>query len=79
MTDITRHNAKIEVNGAVAADGANAVAVVIPQMGVVEGAKAQVRAANAVSVQVSISDITVTVTPSGDAGSGYYHLTAWGY
>jgi hypothetical protein len=79
MTDITRQNAKVDIWGTVACDGANAVAVVIPQMMALEGAAVTGRAANAVAVKTAVSGITLTITPAGNMGAGYYDIHAWGY
>lgn len=79
MTDITQHNAKIHVHGVVATNTTNPVAVVIPQLGVLEGATVSVKAANAVAVKTAVSGITLTTTPAANPGSGYYEIHAWGY
>ena len=81
MTDITRYNAKTVVKGEVATNAGTAVAVVIPQLGAIEGAVVTVGAAgNAVPVRWSASAITLTITPSATVGDDdVYRIVAWGY
>jgi len=82
MTDITRHNAKTTIYGTAATAADAAVEVVIPQLGVLEGANVTLGAVdNAVGLKHSVSGITLTITPASTVGdtAAVFYIEAWGY